>query len=466
MHRFKRIFSFADRFKMLLSSIDMTQGKPWKKLLIFTIPLLIGNVFQQFYSIADAIILGRFVGDYALAAVGSSMPIFFLIMVLMMGIAIGAGIMAAQYFGAKRREDLSYTIGNCITITAVLGLLLMALAPLLTRPLLTFLGTPAEILEDSIMYMTILLYGVLGLAYFNVLSGILRGLGDAFSPLLYLAFTSLLNVVLNFVFIAGFGLGMPAVAAGTVLAQGISSVLCFRRLRKMRDTFDMGRHYLRPRKKYTVQVLKLGIPTGVSQAIVALGVMVVQPLVNGFGPLVVTTWVVVMRIDGLVMMPNFSFGNAVTVFTGQNMGAGKKERIPKGLRQCLIMAAGTALVLVGGILLFGRHIAGAFTETQEVIELSQRMLRILAPGYVVFAVAMVFWGTVRGAGDAISPLWSSLINTIVVRIPTAYLLVHFWGTPEALMYSMLITWTVNMLLSITVYRIGKWRKSGIVKPAG
>ena len=189
------------RFKRLLSSIDMTEGTPWKKLLLFTLPLLVGNLFQQLFSTVDAIMLGNFVGDHALAAVGSSMPIFFLIIVLMMGISIGAGVMVSQYFGAKRRDELSYTIGTCITLTTILGILLMLLGPLGTRPLLTFLGTPPEIIDYSVIYINVLLWGVLGTSYFNILSGILRSVGDAFSPLLYLAFASILNIGLNYVFI-------------------------------------------------------------------------------------------------------------------------------------------------------------------------------------------------------------------------------------------------------------------------
>ncbi|MCL2171291.1 MAG: MATE family efflux transporter [Defluviitaleaceae bacterium] len=444
-------------------NIDMTEGAPWRKLLLFTVPLLIGNVFQQFYGIADAIILGQFVGDGALAAVGASMPIFFLIMVLMMGISVGAGIMVSQYFGARRRDDLSYTIGNCITMITILGAFMMIFGPLATRPLLTLLNTPAEILDDSIMYMNILLWGVLGMGYFNILSGILRGLGDAFSPLVYLAITCVLNVALNLLFIAGFGWGVASVAAGTVLAQGFSSILCLRRLLKMRETFDMGMRYMRPLRQYSGQALKLGIPTGASQAIIAVAAMVVQPLVNSFGAGFIAANVIVMRLDGFVMMPNFSFGNAMTVFAGQNIGAGKPERVSVGTKQCAIMAAVTAIILVGIILIFGRPIAGLFTNTGDVIDTSQRMLRILAPGYVAFSIAMVYMGAVRGAGDAISPFWASIVNTIVIRVPSAYLFVHLMGRPEALMYSLLAAWTVNMILSITVYRIGKWRKSGIVK---
>jgi len=449
--------------RSMLSGIDMTVGKPWKNLLLFTVPLLIGNLFQQMYSTADAIILGRFVGDYALAAVGSSMPIFFLLMVLLMGIAMGAGVMVSQYFGAKKREDLSRTIGVALTITTILGVVMMVLGPLGTRPLLVLLATPPEILEDSILYMNILLWGALSMAYFNILSGILRGLGDAFSPLVFLAVANVLNVLLNLLFIPVLGWGVWGAAIGTVVAQGLTSILCLRRLLQMRDVFDMSVRYLYPKKSYVTQVLRLGVPTGVSQAVFAVGMMVVQPLANSFGPLFLAVNIVVMRIDGFVMMPNFSFGNAMTVFAGQNMGAGKPERVTEGTKQCTIMALGTAIVMVGIILVFGRFIAGIFTDTQEVIDMSVRMLRILAFGYIVFSLNMVFSGVIRGAGDAMTPMWLSFINTILIRVPSAYILVHFIGEPEALFYSLLLGWVTMTIFAGVAYKIGKWRKMAIVK---
>ena len=452
------------KFKQLLSAIDMTQGRPWEKLLLFTIPLLVGNIFQQMYSTADAIILGRFVGDNALAAVGSSIPIFFLIIVLLMGVAMGAGIMVSQYFGANQREDLSYTIGTSITIITIVSLFMMIFGPLATRPILTLLNTPAEILDDGVLYMNILLWGILGMAYFNILSGILRGLGDSFSPLIYLIIASILNIALNFLLIVVLDMGVFGAAIGTVIAQGFTSVLCFRKLYQMKNVFDMGRHYFWPKKKYVVQVIKLGVPTGISQAVFAIGMMVVQPLVNGFGALFIATNVIVMRIDSFVMMPNFSFGNAATVYTGQNVGADKMDRVVQGTKQCAAMALVTSIVMVGGILVFGRFIAGAFTQTQEVIDLSVLMLRILALGYVSMSVNMVIWGVIRGAGDAISPLWASIINTVIIRVPTAYLFVHFIGRPEALMYSLLAGWLTNLAIGLIIFRMGKWRNMGIVKP--
>jgi len=441
----------------------MTVGTPWKKLLLFTVPLLIGNIFQQLYSTIDAIFLGRFVGDNALAAIGSSMPVFFLILMLCMGIAMGAGIMASQYFGAKSREDLSYTIGTAITLTAGISILISICIPFFTRNILILLRTPPEILDDGALYMNILMWGILGVAYFNMLSGILRGLGEAIAPLLYLIIASLLNIVLNFFFIVVLQLGVYGAAIGTVIAQALTAVLCFRKLMKMRDVFDMGFHYLIPKRKYVKQMLKIGVPTGASQAIFAIAMMITQPLVNGFGAMFVTVNVIVMRIDGFVMMPIFSFGNAMTVFTGQNVGAGKMDRVDLGTKQCIKIAVGTCTGMVILVLLFGRYIAGMFTETQEIIDLTMRMLMILAFGYICMSAGNVFWGVIRGAGDAISPLWASFINSVVIRLPAAYLLVYLIGRPEALMYSLLMSWSFSLVLAFIVHRIGKWRTKGLVK---
>ncbi|MDR2569185.1 MAG: MATE family efflux transporter [Oscillospiraceae bacterium] len=451
------------RFLERFSAIKMIEGTPWKKLLLFTIPLLIGNMFQQLYSTIDAVFLGRFVGDNALAAIGSTMPIFFLILMLCMGVAMGAGIMASQYFGAKSREDLSYTIGTAITLTAIVSIVITIFGPMITRPLLILLGTPPEILDDGVLYMNVLLWGILGVAYFNMLSGILRGLGEAIAPLFYLIIASVLNIVLNFTFIVVLGLGVFGAAIGTVIAQALTSILCFRKLMQMRDVFDMSFYYLLPKKQYVMQVLKLGVPTGASQAIFAVAMMITQPLVNSFGAMFIAVNVIVMRIDGFVMMPIFSFGNAMTVFTGQNVGAQKMDRVDQGTRQCLRITLGTSIVLVAAILVLGRYIAGAFTETDEVVDLTMRMLWILAPAYIAFSASAVLWGVIRGAGDAMSPLWASVLNSVIIRLPSAYLFVHLMGRPEALMYSLALSWTCGMLFSIVIFRIGKWRNKGLVK---
>jgi len=380
-----------------------------------------------------------------------------------MGVAMGAGVMASQYFGAKSRDDLSYTLGTAITLTAIVSLTITLIGPFITRPLLVLLGTPPEILDDGVLYMNVLLWGIIGVAYFNMLSGALRGLGEAIAPLLYLIIASVLNIILNFLFIVVFGLGVFGAAIGTVIAQALTSILCLRKLMKMRDVFDMGWKYLIPRKKYVLQMLKLGVPTGASQAIFAIAMMITQPLVNSFGAMFIAVNVIVMRIDGFVMMPIFSFGNAMTVFTGQNVGANKMDRVDQGMKQCIRISLGTSIVLVVAVLTFGKYIAGAFTETQEVVDLTMRMLWILALGYIAFSAANVLWGVIRGAGDAISPLWAAVINSVVIRLPTAYLFVYLFGRPEALMYSLVTSWMFGLVFAVVIFRIGKWRSKGLVQ---
>jgi len=441
----------------------MTEGRPWKRLLLFTVPLLIGNIFQQLYSTFDAIFLGRFVGDNALAAIGSSMPIFFLILMLCMEVGMGAGIMASQYFGAKSREDISYTVGTAITLTAIVSLVITIFGPLATKPLLILLGTPAEIVDDGALYMNVLLWGILGVVYFNMLSGILRGLGEAIAPLLYLIIACVLNIILNFILIVVLDLGVFGAAIGTVASQTLTSTLCLRKLIQMRGVFDMGLHYLWPKKKYVTQLFRLGAPTGASQMVFAIAMMITQPLVNSFGAMFIAVYVIVMRIDSIVMMPIFSFGNAMTVYTGQNVGAGYMDRVDQGVKQCLRISISTSTVLVAVILIFGRFIAGAFTQTQNVIDMTMMMLWILALGYIANSAMNVLWGVIRGAGDAISPLWAAIFNSVVIRLPSAYLLVYLIGRPEALMYSLLATWLFSLMIAIVIYRLGRWRTKGLVK---
>ena len=451
------------RFKELFSGIDMTEGKPWKKLLLFAVPLLIGNLFQQMYGTVDAVMLGQFVGDDALAAVGASTPIFFLIIVLLMGIAVGAGIMVSQYFGAKKREELSNTIGTSITIITIISVAMMVVGPFFTEIVLDMLSTPKRIMDESVLYMNILLFGVLGMAYFNILSGILRSLGDAFSPLVYLIVACLINIVLNYFLIQW--MGTPGAALGTVISQGISSLLCFRRLMQMRNIFDMKLSYLVPKKRYVSQILKLGIPTGASQAIIALAFMVVQPLVNGFGEMFIATNVIMMRIDSIVMMPIFSFSNAMTVFTGQNVGAGKMSRVDQGMKQGAVMAVAVTLVMVAVIVIFSPYVARLFTQTDDVVTLATHLLRMVSAGFIPLTVCMVLWGVIRGAGDAISPLWGAAINSVFIRVPVAYLLVYMLEKPEALVFSLLSAWGTNTIISIIVYRMGRWRNKGLINRA-
>lgn len=382
----------------------MTVGSPVRQIVKFMIPMLIGNVFQQLYNTVDSIVVGKYIGDNALAAVGSAGPIVNLLLVLFIGISVGAGIMVSQYFGARQRLSLSKSIGCSITMTFVSSLIVMALAPLISMPLLKLLNTPDEIINWCDDYLRILFLGIAGCAFYNILGGILRGLGDSVSALLYLIIATFLNIILDIFFVAYVGMGVPGVALATVIAQAISAFLSFLKLRRMTDSFDMKAAYLKPDRKYLRELLRLGLPSGVTQAIFSLSIVIVQSLTNSFGAMCIATNVIVMRIDGFVMMPAFSFGSAMTTFAGQNIGAGRLDRVENGAKKGTLVAMATSAVITLLILLFGRYLMALFTDTDALIEQSYHMMMILGVGYIAMEVTQCLQGVMRGAGDTMAPM--------------------------------------------------------------
>lgn len=456
------------KFNELFSPKDLTEGTPWKRITEFAIPMLIGNIAQQFYNTADSIIVGKYVGDNALAAVGSASPILNLLLVLFVGISVGAGIMVSQYFGAKDRERLSHTIGTCITLTAIASIIIMVIGPIVTRPMLSFLNTPDSIIDWCTDYLIIYFIGISGFAYYNILAGVLRGLGDSISALVFLLISTVLNVILDIWFVAGFNMGVPGVALATVIAQGISAILCIFKLIRMKSNFDLNRKMLKLNKEYSYRLIKLGLPSGITQAIFSLAMIVVQSLTNSFGEMVIACNVIVMRVDGFAMMPNFSFGTAMTTYTGQNIGAKKMDRVEKGTRHGLMIAVGVSTVITILILIFGKYLVGVFTDTTELVNLSVHMMRILAVGYIAMAVTQSLFGVMRGAGDTMTPMWISLINTIVIRVPVAYSIAYLTrseayptGRPESTFVSLLISWTMGAIITTFFYKKGKWREKGL-----
>ncbi|MBD5461205.1 MAG: MATE family efflux transporter [Lachnospiraceae bacterium] len=457
-----------EKFKSLFGQVDMTEGVPWQKIVAFTIPMLIGNIAQQLYNTVDSIVVGKYVGDNALAAVGSASPIFNLLLVLFVGISMGVSIMVSQYFGSHDRENLSRTIGSSITLTAAASILLMVIGSLSVRPLLVLLDTPDAIIDWCASYLMILLLGIAGLAYYNILCGILRGLGDSLSALVYLLVATVINIVLDVWFVAGLDMKVAGVALATVIAQLISSVLCIRKLRKMTDFFDMKMQYLKPDRKNILTVIRLGLPSGITQAIFSLAMVIVQSLTNSFGEMIIAANVIIMRVDGFAMMPNFSFGTAMTTYAGQNVGAKQYDRVRQGAKQGTLIAACTSAAITGLILLFGPYLMGIFTNTRELAVLSADMMKILAAGYIAMAVTQSLSGIMRGAGDTMTPMWISLMTTVAIRVPLAYGLVYLTRTPdlpqgryESLWISTLCSWILGALITFFFYLLGRWKKKAL-----
>ncbi len=458
--------------KQLFSQVDMTEGTPWKRIAAFTVPMLLGNIAQQLYNTVDSIVVGKYVGDNALAAVGSASPILNLLLVLFIGIATGTSIMVSQYYGSRNREELSRTIGSTIVLTAAASLFLMACAPLFIRPVLQLLDTPESLIDWCTSYLTILLMGISGVAYYNMFCGILRGLGDSLSALIYLLVATVLNIVLDVWFVAGFQMGVAGVALATVIAQLISALLCLRRLLCMTDLFDMNLTYLKPHSRNIITVVRLGLPSGITQAIFSLAMVVVQSLTNSFGEMFIAANVIVMRVDGFAMMPNFSFGTAMTTYAGQNVGAQRMDRVHAGARQGTLMAAGTSAAITVVLLLFGRLLMGIFTDTAQLVEVSANMMKILAAGYIAMAITQSLSGVMRGAGDTVTPMWISMVTTVVIRVPLAYGIAYLTRTPqlpegryECIWISLLCSWVLGAVITAAFYRMGGWERKAVAEAA-
>ncbi len=456
------------KLKKLFEPTDMTVGSPWKSIAMFSIPMIIGNVAQQLYSTVDSIVVGKYVGDNALAAVGSAAPILNMLYVLFIGISAGVGIMVAQYFGAKSKEDLSETIGNCITVTGLCSLFLALISPFIIRPMLEMLNTPETIINWCDSYLLISMIGSAGMAYYNILSGVLRGMGDSFSALLYLLVATVINIVLDILFVAGFGLEVPGVALATVIAQAVSAFLCLRKLTKMQGVFELKKEHLIPKEKYVKQLVSLGLPSGVTQAIFSSAMIIVQSLTNSFGEMFIAANVIIMRVDGFAMMPNFSFGTAMTTYAGQNIGAGKIDRVSKGAKQGTLMAVGVSATITAIILIFGKYLMGIFTDTVELVEMSRYLMGILAVGYIAMAVTQSLSGVMRGAGDTVTPMWISMVTTVLIRVPVAYGISFLTRTPElpfgrfeCIHISLLASWCIGAILTAFFFGKGKWKRKAI-----
>ena len=442
----------------------MTVGRPWKRIMEFSVPMLLGNFAQQLYNTADSIIVGKFVGDNALAAVGSAMPILNLLLALFVGIATGAGIVVSQSFGARDRDGLTKAVGNCIALSALATLLIMILGPMVTRPLLTLLGTPDSIIDWCAAYLNIYFIGIVGFFFYNMLSGVLRGLGDSVSALGFLLLAAALNVLLDLWFVRS--MGVAGVALATVISQGISAVFCYIKLAKMGDLFDLGLKTMKLIPSVAGRILRIGIPSGITQAIMATAGMVVLNLTNAMGETVIACNVIIMRVDGFAMMPNFSFGQAMSVYTGQNVGAGKWDRVHKGINHGCYIAQAFAVTITIVLLFLNKYLFAIFTDTTALIDLAGQMMRIMAVGYIAVSVTQVLGGVMRGCGDTVTPMWISILSTVLLRVPIAYVLAYFTksgefpnGHPFSLSISLLVSWTLGMVISIIAYKRSKVRRT-------
>lgn len=456
------------KIRSFFSAQDLTEGNILKGLIRFSVPLIIGNFAQQLYSTVDSIIVGRVVPG-GLAAIGATFPIINFTLILFMAIATGAGVMVAQFYGAKNQKKLTQTIGNTLLLILFATIILVSIAIPFSKPILNLINTPDDIIDMSTSYLQITFFGFLGMAFFNIGSGILRGVGDSITPLLFLLVSTVLNTILDMIFVWEFGLGVAGAAWATIISQAISAILVLGQIYRSPHINRIQRNDLKPDLKVIKELLLLGLPAGITQGLFSLAMIMVQNLTNRMGTMVVEANTAVIRLDGFAMMPNQTFGMAATTFTGQNIGAKNLERVRRGSRTVSLLALGVSFVLSMILLIFGHQLLGLFSADKKVIDLGYNMMLILIVGYIAISQTMALSGVMRGAGDTTTPMWIALFVTVFLRVPLAYLLTYLtrspeWpnGSPYMQNVALLTAWILGAIITYAFYRRGKWKDRAII----
>ncbi len=447
-------------------SIDMTKGSPYKLIFLFSIPLLIGNILQQFYNMVDSIVVGNIVGPKALAAVGTGFPVIFMLSSLFMGIGNGATVIVSQFFGAKDYENLRKTVTTIYKSMLIAIVPLSILGILISRPLLILMQVPDDgTLDMAVTYMIVIFIGLIGSMGYNINAGILQGLGDSRTSLIFLAIATMINVVLDLAFTAGIRMGVFGVALATIIAQMCSWLFGLFYIQKKYTIIKIKFRHLEFDRALFKQALRLGIPSGLQQMCFSVGIMVMQALVNGYGSTFMAGFNGANKIDSFAFMPVQSFSIAVTTYTGQNIGAGLLDRVRLGTRAGMILSAITCVVIGGVLYPISGWLMRMFSSDAGVIESGVWYLHSVLPFYVLLAAGFIFSAALKGAGEMIVPLVSSIIGLWVARIPAAYLLAHFFGQ-EYIYFSYAVGWVFGFILPFVAYRRGKWKNKSVVRRQG
>jgi putative MATE family efflux protein len=445
---------------------DLTEGKEGRLIFWFAVPMLIGNLFQQLYNIINSIIVGQFVGKEALAAVGSSHPIIFSIISFMVGISIGGTIVIAQYFGAKDMVKVKKAIDTMYIFIFLASVVLSIVGIVLSGPILTLIGTPGDMLQEAKTYIRIFLSGLVFLFGFNATSAILRGLGDSKTPLYFLAFSTLLNILLDLLFVVIFRWGIAGAAVASVISQAFAFFSTIWFLNRSHRILKLNFRDLHFDREIFFQSVRIGLPTGFQQTFVSIGMVAVLKIVNTFGTNVVAAYSAAGRIDNLAILPAMNISQALSTFVGQNIGANKTHRIKSGLRATVLMS--TAISFAMSLLIIGLRVPfmKLFTPDADVVTIGSKYLLIVGSFYIVFNLMFTISGVMRGAGDTLIPMFISLFSLWIIRIPLAWLLANRMGE-TGIWWSFPIGWLVGLVLCYLYYLTGSWKRKSVVRhPAG
>lgn len=432
-------------------------------ILLFSLPIMAGNLLQQLYNTADSVIVGQFVSQEALGAVGTCAPLTILFIALALGLSTGASILVSQLYGARQLEEMRKSVSTALILLTILGVIMTVLGVLVAKPLLKYaLSVPDSVLDMAALYLRIYALGLVFQFVYNIVAAILRSVGDSRATLYFLLISSLVNIVLDLIFVAVFHWNVAGAAVATVISQGCSAVVSviymFRKYEMLR--FRRGEFLFS--SDYCLTTLKLGIPVALQQCVISMGQLFVQRLVNHYGTNMMSAFTAANRMENYVMIPIFGFNAGLNVYVGQNVGAGNPERVRRGFRQTVAMSAVFCVILSLVMLTLGGQIVRIFGISGEALDLGRQYVRCEAPFFIVFAVYQVAAATLQGAGDVSFATFCTL-ESLVVRIVLSYILAYY--TPmsyTAIWWSMFIGWGVALIPAYIRYFSGAWKKKSLV----
>lgn len=394
----------------------MTEGSILKTILVFSIPLILGNLLQQMYNTVDSIIVGNYVGKNALAAVGSSSPLIFLLIAFGQGISVGSGVIVSQAIGANNKKDIQLSVHTSLAISVILGVILSILGFIFTPQLLKIMNTPAEVMVESVKYLRLYSIGLVFNIIYNMEAGILNSVGNSKRSLLYLGIASSINIVLDLIFIRGLGWGVEGAAIATNISQAIAFIITLVYLMRVNANYKVTLSKIKMHKSVAKRLIKVGLPTGIQNMMISLSNVLIQSSINVFGPIAMAGFSAYLKIDGFNILPVLSFSMASTTFTGQNYGAGKMDRVKKGMWLTLVMSI-IYTILTGVLLLeFDNQVIRLFSQEKDVIEAGVRAMKYFCPFYMLLGILHSLAGTVRGLGKTVPPMIIIFISLCLFRV--------------------------------------------------
>lgn len=448
-----------------INSNGITEGVIWKQLLAFFFPILLGTFFQQLYNTVDAIVVGQFLGKEALAAVGGGTGTAINLLIgFFTGLSSGATVVISQHYGAKNEEKVSAAIHTAIALALAGGLLISVLGYIFTRPLLEMIGTPDDILPLAVSYMHIYFLGGIPVVMYNMGAGIFRAMGDSKSPFYFLIASCLTNIVLDILFVGGFGMNVEGAAIATVISQALSMVLIFVTLMRRQDAARLQLRRIRFDRKLLLHMLMIGLPAGIQSIMYTISNLIIQASINQFGTDTAAAWAGWSKLDQIFWMFINAFGIAITTFVGQNYGAGRIDRARKGVRTVMLMSIVSTFAIEAGYFLIGRYGLMLFITDSAVLDIGVAMLRYIVPWYITYIAIELLSGAIRGAGKSLIPTLISVVGICLLRIVWIIAVPSFNPTVTGVLASYPFSWVVTSVLFILYYWKGriyehKWKVS-------